>query len=241
MPTLSLTPEWIAAFVSVGWLALALLVFFAALPILFRLTREKSFTVSVAGFQLSVQNATEQIGDQLRDLQDRIRALESGSHPTEPPSQPTPLPQSQAAPPPRSAHRPRRILWVDDYPSNNAFAVEKLRKDGFEVVLCESTASGFRKFREQEFGLVISDMGREEKDGNNPTAGLDLLRLLRTADKETPVLFFTSRRAVSAHRDEVMAMGGLEITASAVEMFEQIARTFGDGPTAEGAYRDISR
>lgn len=232
----NITPEWLGAFVSLGWLALALLVFIAALPILLRLTREKSFSVSVAGFQVSVQNATEQIGDQLRDLQDRIRQLEASASPpgadtqvsSKSPTGPSNATAPIATPPTTARHLPRRILWVDDFPSNNAFAVEKLRSDGFEVVLCESTSAGLRKFRDQEFGFVISDMGRQEKDGNNPTAGLDLLRLIRGVDTDIPVVIFASRSAVARHHAQAIALGALDITSSTVTLFEHIASKFGD-------------
>lgn len=225
---MNVTPEWISAFVAVGWLGLALLAFFASLPIIFRLSKEKSFSVSVAGLQVSVQNATEQLADQLTDLQNRLLALENSLEERSQDGTSKAAPAETIKRTEVKVPRARRILWVDDFPSNNAFAVQKLRNDGFEVVLNESTAEGFKTFRGSEFGLVISDMGRQEKHGDNPTAGLDLLRLIRGVDQQTPFLVFASRRAVSKHRDEAIGLGAVDVTASAVTLFEHIAEVFGD-------------
>lgn len=231
----ALTPEWLGAIVSAGWLLLALLAFLAALPIVLRLTREKSFSVRIAGFELSVQDATLQLGSQIRDLQDRIRELEGAraEFVPEPRGSAATIATPFTAPAPSTQGRPRRILWVDDNPAGNAFAVDKLRSDGFEVVLCETTASGLKQFRSMPFGFVISDIGRTENGKRNNTAGLELLRQLRSEDSEVPVVLYSSMRAASAYRDQGLQLGALDVTPSLVQVLAHISRQFGDSTDSD--------
>ena len=70
----------------------------------------------------------------------------------------------------------------------------------------------------RDYGAVISDMGRREDGSYRTTAGLDLARALRTAGDATPLLMFTSGRAVREHGNEARAAGAQAVTSSAVDL-----------------------
>jgi CheY-like chemotaxis protein len=223
-----LNPAGLQALVSLGWLILALLVFLSALPLILRLSRERTFRLHIAGMEVSVQDAAHDLAQQVGDLQDRLRLLEKAMGDQAPGAprvavEPTPSTEAQST-------RPRRILWVDDNPTNNAFAVEKLRSDGFEVVAKESTVDGFAELRMREFGMIISDMGRVEQGRNNATAGLDLLKVVRVHDPALPLVFFCSKPAIARAGQEALRLGATGITASAVELYEHVDAIFGRDP-----------
>lgn len=91
---------------------------------------------------------------------------------------------------------PKRILWVDDDPANNAYEAEVLRQAGGDVVQVTSTELALEALqRGGHYDLVISDMAR----GDNARAGLDLLERLRANGGTLPFVFFASRGAAERH------------------------------------------
>ena len=81
--------------------------------------------------ELSVQEATEQLRTNLEDLQKKVEELRAQTgHET---------PAIAASAPQQAAVVPRRIVWVDDKPANNAFAIARLQDDDVEVVQVTST------------------------------------------------------------------------------------------------------
>ena len=65
---------------------------------------------------------------------------------------------------------------------------------------------------------MISDMGRREDGSYRTTAGLGLARVLRAAGDDTPLLVFTSARAVREHAAEARAAGAQAVTSSGVDL-----------------------
>ena len=65
---------------------------------------------------------------------------------------------------------------------------------------------------------MISDMGRREDGSYRTTAGLDLARALRAAGDDTPLLVFTSGRAVREYAAEARAAGAEAVTSSGVDL-----------------------
>ncbi len=121
--------------------------------------------------------------------------------------------------------RLRRVLWVDDYPENNAPLVLQLREEGVEVVEAVSTpqAIQFLTSANQHFDLLISDMGRKEDGEERPTAGLSLVKAVRESGFNQPFFIYTSAAQASNRRDELLKAGGTGITASVFELFEWIS------------------
>jgi serine/threonine protein kinase len=110
----------------------------------------------------------------------------------------------------------RRILWVDDYPENNASLITYLRMEKVEVVEALSTKQAVELIVsvDNPFDMIISDLGRQEDGEDRPRAGLVFIKLLRDAGFRIPIFIFTSARQLSNLRGEVLKAGGNGITCS---------------------------
>jgi CheY-like chemotaxis protein len=115
---------------------------------------------------------------------------------------------------------PSTILWVDDHPANNAYEIAKLSGDGYEISTAESTASALAlvQSRAIEPGLVITDMSRTEGLMPRATAGLDLIRALRSRGFSAPIVVYTTGEEARRNADDVRTAGGNGITSSPVEL-----------------------
>lgn len=209
---LEITPEWISALVSVGWLLLATTVLCLLYPMAIRILRERSFTVEIAGFKLSAQETAESLNTAIKDLQESVRRLE------------TEVPQARGAPRPTEpvASRGGSILWVDDYPINNALIFEKLESDGFRVDRALSTREGLKLFSQRSYDVILSDMGRNEDSRDVPDAGIKLVEALRKSDAAIPIVIFCSNRARELYSERAIAAGANHITSSAVDLYGHI-------------------
>jgi CheY-like chemotaxis protein len=123
-------------------------------------------------------------------------------------------PQSQR--PPSSADRQRSILWVDDYPENNDMPAEILRSNGIKIFPVLSTEEAIEAIETRSFDLIISDMGR----GENRTAGLDLLRVLREKAIKTPTIIFASTKAISRFGPEARKLGAVTATSGMTSLLD---------------------
>src|SRR6266508_800747 len=87
---------------------------------------------------------------------------------------------------------------------------------------------------------VVTDLGRVERGEYRPHAGLALMRQLREAGFEQPVLVYTSARGVARDRDDAVAAGAATVTASPTELFAalpELLRPADAQPTAPGNHR----
>ena len=79
-----------------------------------------------------------------------------------------------------------QILFVEDTSDTRELVEFSLRQDGF-VVTCVGTAEeGIAHARENDYALILLDMGLPDKDG------LELCREIRRDDQHTPILFYTA-------------------------------------------------
>jgi CheY-like chemotaxis protein len=85
----------------------------------------------------------------------------------------------------------RRILWVDDRPDNNTFERRAMEAYSIQFVLALSTAEALEKIAEQQFDVIISDMGRPP----DARAGYTLLEALRSRGFNTPYFIYAGSRA----------------------------------------------
>jgi two-component system copper resistance phosphate regulon response regulator CusR len=93
------------------------------------------------------------------------------------------------------------ILLVDDEPKTVAYLSQGLGENGFDVESARSGEQGLRAIQSQRYELVVLDVMLPERDG------WSLLRELRAAGNDTPVLFLTARDSL---QDRVK---GLELGA----------------------------
>ena len=80
-----------------------------------------------------------------------------------------------------------RVLWVDDHPGNNAVERRFLEDRKIAVYQVESTKEALALLSMYEYRAVISDMNR----GDEPLAGLELVREMRRRGDATPFYLYT--------------------------------------------------
>jgi CheY-like chemotaxis protein len=217
-----MSPEWMQALADLIWPVLAGVVLLALLPTIIQVAKSRAFTIKYANFELSVQDSTEQLRKQIEDLQDQVRALSrQPGLPAEASKREalSTLAKSQAPPP-----GPRAILWVDDRPANNAFEIAKLQRDGLEISTAESTqaALALLESRAEPPALIVSDMGRREGLLVKRTAGLELIREVRSRGLNLPIYIYAGPEAVEKYTQQVLQAGGNGITASPLQLFQFI-------------------
>jgi two-component system response regulator QseB len=91
-----------------------------------------------------------------------------------------------------------RILIVEDEPRLASFLQKGLKANGFTISLAEDGASAVMVASDDDFDLMILDLGLPDIDG------LDVLRRVRERDQHMPVIILTARDEVA---DKV---GGLD-------------------------------
>jgi DNA-binding response OmpR family regulator len=84
-----------------------------------------------------------------------------------------------------------RILIAEDEPRLASFLQKGLRSNGFATTVAEDGAKASLMARDDEFDLLILDLGLPGKDGT------EVLRDLRSAGQRMPVVILTARDDVS--------------------------------------------
>ena len=198
-----------------------------------RAMRTRGFTVKVGGVELSVEEATEQLRRQVTDLQTHMANQLAGQGepaPAGPPAAPGSVAGTGGAPAgageEAAAGQDRStILWVDDNPDANALELAKLRDDGLEVLLARSTAEAMDVLSlRRGVRAIVTDLGRSEDGEFRSHAGLALLRQLREAEQDQPVLVYTSARRAELDRQDALDAGAVIVTASPTELFAALRR-----------------
>lgn len=206
--------EFVKALSDLMWPLLAGATLWLLRPLLANLVTAKTLKIKVGGYELSLDEASASIGAGLSDVQARLATISerldalAGDGPT------AKLARDEG-PAPRPPHK--RVLWVDDYPANNAFLIARLQASGHPVDVSTSTADALNKLASQAYGLVISDLGRVEDGVNRPMAGLDLVKALRDVDNPIPILIYASARAM-ALSDQLLAAGATAVSSSGIDV-----------------------
>jgi CheY-like chemotaxis protein len=194
-----------------------------------RAMRTRAFTVKVAGAELTVEEATEQLRRQVTDLQTHmaIQLAERDGAVPPPPSAPGSAAERGEAAGPPAPGRPT-LLWVDDHPDGNALELAKLRDDGVEVLLARSTAEALDVLSlRRGVQAVVTDLAREEEGEFRSHAGLALLRQLKEAEHDQPVLVYTEAARAELDRQDALDAGAALVTASPTELFAALRRILG--------------
>jgi CheY-like chemotaxis protein len=242
----------IEAIGSLLWPLLVAVVLFRILPHvpgvvadLRRALRTRAFTVKVAGAELTVEEATEQLRRQVTDLQTHMAAQlaereRDGAGPVPPPAPGSAAGPAETAGPPTPGRT--TLLWVDDHPDDHALELAKLRDDGIEVLLARSTAEALDVLSlRRGVGAVVTDLARSEDGEFRAHAGLALLRQLKEAEHDQPVLVYTEAARAELDRRDALDAGAALVTASPVELLAALQRVLvapaaarPDGPGAAG-------
>ncbi len=80
----------------------------------------------------------------------------------------------------------KEILFVEDSSDTRDLVEFGLEQEGFHVVTAQTALDGIRQARENDFALILLDIGLPDKDG------LELCREIRSFDQRTPILFYTA-------------------------------------------------
>ncbi|MFE5035582.1 P-loop NTPase fold protein [Streptomyces sp. NPDC056683] len=117
----------------------------------------------------------------------------------------------------RDEYRGVSVLWVDDYPEQNATSVRYLRAHGADVLVAQSGPTADRILSTHPVDLVISDVTR----GTERDAGFADLAAWRSRGLfDGPVVFFVGR--LTPAREQRSRELGARITSGSSVLFEHI-------------------
>lgn len=124
---------------------------------------------------------------------------------------------------PDTRPKPAGVLWVDDHPAHNALLVDHLERQGVVVDTARSTKEALQKLTGQRYQLIVSDMERVESGKPVPNAGLELIRTVRTFDRDTPVVIY-GRGGGRAMEDTATQIGADLVTNSWYQLNQEMHR-----------------
>ncbi len=195
---------------------------------------KRPFTVKVGNIEVSVQDANEKVRMQLEDLQRQVVLLRESRSKSDSGSAALSAIATPEAVTTQRAHPV--VLWVDDKPDGNAYEIAQMENMGFEVITSRDTAEAMGILRGPKgVAAIISDMGRNEPQGYQGKAGLELLSAARADGFEQPFLIYTGKRGAEAAKTMVLAERGDGATASPVELLHWLRATLGSPMPADSA------
>jgi CheY-like chemotaxis protein len=122
----------------------------------------------------------------------------------------------------QSKGAPKRILWVDDNPANNANERGAMAAYNIQFELARSTAEALSKLGQTRFDGIISDMARPD----DPRAGYTLLDALKTR-AERPPFFIYAGSGAREHAAEALDRGAAASTNDFSELISSVIRSLG--------------
>lgn len=173
----------------------------------------RKFTVKIGGQELTMDEASTQQEKSINDLRSQIAAIQQF------------LKINQQDLVNQIAFTPERpvssssVLWVDDNPKNNAYLISSIQTSGYVVDLAKTTNEALKLLGQNQYRVIISDMGREENGDYRPEAGLELLKKLRSEGNSTPFVVFCSSIGARKYKEAVIANGGISATSSSSVLF----------------------
>jgi len=214
MTDLLVKTEFWNAVASLAWPIAFMVVFFRLRPFIESIFKKSNMTIKFAGFEITAQEMAENFRKDIFDIQERVSKIENGEGLMEPKGFAAEIGSS------------RRILWVDDFPINNAHLIESFKEKGVEIDLSISTDDALRKISSLDYSAIISDLGRVENGIDNKFAGLELLNLIREIDKKIPVLIFAGARALGS-RTKLIDAGAEDVVSSSVSVVKFVEKYAG--------------
>jgi len=112
------------------------------------------------------------------------------------------------------------ILWVDDCPENNVYVRNILESYGLKFDLALSTERALNLMRNNDYSLVISDMGRKE----GPREGYVLLERMRSSGSNVPFIIFSASSSSPEKRAEAAKNGAQCSTNTSSEVVSMVLK-----------------
>lgn len=113
-----------------------------------------------------------------------------------------------------------RVLWVDDYPSNNEVIIDLFEEMNIQFDIAITTKQGIEMFINNDYNLIITDMGR----GKERDAGIKLIQKLNLLHCKVPIVVFASTKAVALYRDQALILGASKVTDSVADIINVISK-----------------
>lgn len=111
-----------------------------------------------------------------------------------------------------------RILWVDDYPSNNAYERRAFESLGISIDTALSTEEALERLRRHTgYSAIISDMGRPP----DQEAGYTLLRAVRDMGLQTPFFIYAGSNRPE-YKARARSEGAQGSTNDPIELFSLV-------------------
>lgn len=111
-------------------------------------------------------------------------------------------------------HERRRLLWVDDQPTNNILEMKALEGLGFRIDMVVSTDEALHDIAKAgKYDVILSDMSRPDDNEGGKT----LIRKLREMGDETPVIIYSSNDSPQ-FASEMKDAGAFAVTHLASEL-----------------------
>lgn len=115
--------------------------------------------------------------------------------------------------------RANSVLWVDDYPINNELVINFLRSKNIHVDIAISTVQGLDYFKQNEYDVIITDMGR----GMERDAGIKLIRKLKSMDCRIPIIVYTSKDAIRQYGEDAQSLGAYKVINGTVNIISTLS------------------
>ena len=126
---------------------------------------------------------------------------------------------------PKTKNRYNKVLWVDDYPSNNELIVSMFKDRNVRFDIAINTEQGIDLLSKNDYDLVITDMGR----GSESDAGLIFIK--RTKELHIgdipPIAVFASKQAIKNYGKQALGLGAIAATNDIAEVISLILRVLG--------------
>ncbi len=200
---------------SFAWPLLAVIIALMLINPVRQAISSRDLSVRIGEYEVSIQEVADQQGDLIESIRKDVESLNSRVDSIE-------GKDSTTASPSESPPEIESVLWVDDYPPNNALLVLRLTEADISVTTARSTNEALDKLGKRSYSYIITDIGRVEPGETikNTEAGLEFIREVRKFDSVTPILVFSSR--VGLVGAEAKELGANIATSSSTELLREL-------------------
>jgi hypothetical protein len=112
----------------------------------------------------------------------------------------------------------KKILWIDFSYGKNEMLIDSLRRMGFSVQTSSNSKDAISSLSDGKFDLVISDLA----NAYDSTAGLQLLREIRSYNKPTPVFIYTTPVSAKKYQQQAIKEGALGVYSDPASLFGNV-------------------
>lgn len=201
------------------WPITAALVLILLLPTVRSIIRNRPFTIKIGSFEMTAQEASDNLTQQIADLQKQVGSLKATFAQSD---------TSEDGEPeaPATARPVDRVLWVDDHPEHNAFEIERLREADVDVTTATSTDKALALIRADgsRYQTLVTDLGRREGLQYHKQAGLDTVEEARKAGFNGTAIIYTNQDGVASAAAKAARLK-IAVTASPTELYRLLGIT----------------